>query len=90
MPRSGQLLHGTAVGTILTMLVLGTGACTRSADDTGKAGAGGDSILLHIKRGRGNRPDEASATCPSGVVPSPAESRLSIRRMSSDGRKEKV
>jgi hypothetical protein len=47
-------------------------------------------VLLHIKRGRGNRPDEASATCQSGVVPSPAESRFSARRMSSDGRKEKV
>ncbi len=47
-------------------------------------------VLLHIKRGRGNRPDEASATCQSGVVPSPAESSFSTRRMSSDGRKEKV
>jgi len=48
------------------------------------------SVLLHIKRGRGNRPDEASATCQSGVVPNPAESRFSARRMSSEGRKEKV
>ena len=52
-------------------------------------------VPLHIERGRGNRPCEASATCPPcseqrGVVPSPAEPSVSARRMSSEGRKEKV
>ena len=51
-------------------------------------------VPLHIERGRGNRPCEASATCPPcseqrGVVPSPADCEA-IRRMSSEGRKEMV
>jgi hypothetical protein len=76
---SASLERGTGVGSPEPDMSRGVGS----------AGAGGDSILLHIKRGRGNRPDEASATCQSGVVPSPAESSFSTRRMSSDGRKEK-
>jgi len=50
------------------------------------------SVPLHIERGRGNRPCEASATCPEdmGVVPNPAEPRISARRMSSERREELV
>ena len=50
------------------------------------------SVPLHIERGRGNRPDEASATCPTdmGVVPNPAEPTISARRMSSERREEMV
>jgi ABC-type sugar transport system substrate-binding protein len=43
MPRSRQLYRGTAVGTVLTVLVLGAGACTKSADDADGTGAQGDS-----------------------------------------------
>ncbi|MDX6485835.1 MAG: hypothetical protein QOF43_988 [Gaiellaceae bacterium] len=45
-------------------------------------------VPLHIKRGRGDRPCEASATCPTWRGAKPGRASLLARRMSSEGRKE--